>query len=102
MLDDPLGPEPRLPGGFEFCWNTTNSSPPKRATKSSGAWRGAGRRDRAQQLVAARMTQGIVDLAELVEVDEQQRRQLLGIVPYGCQAADLVAEMTRLGKRGQS
>ena len=33
--------------------------------------------DRAQQLVAAGMTQRVVDLLELVEIDEQQRRQLL-------------------------
>ena len=35
---------------------------------------------RAQQLVAAGMAERIVDLLELVEVDEQQRRQLIGAV----------------------
>ena len=47
------------------------------------------------------MTQGVVDLLELVEIDEQQCRQLLGIVPYRQQAADLVAEIDPVGKRGQ-
>ena len=32
--------------------------------------------DRAQQLVAAGMAERVVDLLELVEIDEQQRRQL--------------------------
>ena len=57
--------------------------------------------DRAQQLVAAWMTQGVVDLLELVEVDEQQCRQLLGFVPQGQQTADLVTEIDPVGKRGQ-
>ena len=35
--------------------------------------------DRAQQLVAAGMTQRVVDLLELIEVDKQQCRQLVGI-----------------------
>ena len=57
--------------------------------------------DGAQQLVAAGMTQGVVDLLELVEVDEQQRRQLLGVVRNRQQALDLVAEIDPVGKRGQ-
>ena len=56
---------------------------------------------RAQQLVAARMAQGVVDLLELVEVDEQQCRQLLGIVRYRQQTLDLVAKIDPVGKRGQ-
>ena len=57
--------------------------------------------DRAQQLVAAGMAERVVDLLELVEVDEQQRRQLLGAMLDRQQAADLVAEIDPVGKRGQ-
>ena len=57
--------------------------------------------DRAQQLVAAGMTERVVDLLELVEVDEQQRRQLLGAVLDRQQASDLVAEIDPVGQRGQ-
>ena len=57
--------------------------------------------DRTQQLVAAGMTQRIVDLLELIEVDEQQRRQLLGIVRNRQQALDLVAEIDPVGQRRQ-
>ncbi len=55
--------------------------------------------DGAQQLVAAGMAQGIVDLLELIEVDEQQRRQLLAVVRNRQQALDLVAEIDPVGKR---
>ena len=85
-----------------FCWNTTNSSPPKRATKSSGRSISRSRAGhRAQQLVAARMAERVVDLLELVEVDEQQRRQLFGALLDRQQAADLVAEIDPVGKLGQ-
>ena len=57
--------------------------------------------DRAQQLVAAGMAERVVDLLELVEVDEQQRRQLLGTVLGRQQVADLVAEIDPVGQRGQ-
>ena len=57
--------------------------------------------DRAQQLVAAGMTQGVVDLLELIEIDEQQCRQLLGALLDRQQPADLVAEIDPVGQRGQ-
>ena len=57
--------------------------------------------DRAQQLVAAGMAERVVDLLELVEVDEQQRRQLIGALLGGKQAADLVAEIDPVGQRGE-
>ena len=56
---------------------------------------------RAQQLVAAGMAERVVDLLELVEVDEQQRRHLLGAALAGQQAADLVAEIDPVRQRGQ-
>ena len=57
--------------------------------------------DRAQQLVAAGMTERVVDLLELIEVDEQQCRQLLGIMRNRQKTLDLVAEIDPVGKRGQ-
>ena len=57
--------------------------------------------DRAQQLVAAGMAERVVDLLELIEVDEQQRRQLLGIVRNRQQTLDLVAEIEPVGQRRQ-
>ena len=58
--------------------------------------------DRAQQLVAAGMAERVVDLLELVEVDEQQRRQLLGALLGRQQIAHLVAEIDPVGQPGQS
>ena len=55
-------------------------------------------RDRTQQLVAAGMTQGIVDLLELIEVDKQQCRQLVGAMRNRQQAPDLVAEIDPVGQ----
>ena len=55
--------------------------------------------DRAQQLVAAGMAQRVVDLLELIEVDEQQCRQLLGVMRNRQQALDLVAEIEPVGQR---
>ena len=55
--------------------------------------------DRAQQLVAAGMAERVVDLLELVEVDEQQRRQLFGALLDRQQASDLVAEIDPVGQR---
>ena len=57
--------------------------------------------DRAQQLVAAGMAQRVVDLLELVEIDEQQRRKLLGALLDRQQAADFVAEIDPVGKLGE-
>ncbi len=57
--------------------------------------------DGAQQLVAAGMTERVVDLLELVEVDEQQRRQLLGVMRNRQQTLDLVAEIDPVGQRRQ-
>jgi len=57
--------------------------------------------DRAQQPVAARMTQGIVDLLELIEVDKQQCRQLHGVMRNRQKALDLVAEVEPVGQRRQ-
>ena len=57
--------------------------------------------DGAQQLVAAGMTERVVDLLELIEVDEQQCRQLLGIMRHRQKALDLVAEIDPVGKRRQ-
>ena len=52
--------------------NTTNSSPPKRATVSVGrTMRAQPVGDRGQQPVADRMAERVVDLLELVEIDEQ-------------------------------
>ena len=56
---------------------------------------------RAQQLVAAGMAERVVDLLELVEVDEQQRRQLFGALLGRQQTPDLVAEIDPVGQRGQ-
>ena len=54
--------------------------------------------DRAQQLVAAGMAERVVDLLELVEVDEQQRRQLLGTVLDRQQTRPISSrKLTRLG-----
>src|SRR3984893_17564613 len=52
--------------------------------------------DRAEQLVAAGMTQGVVDLLELVEIDEQQRRELIGAVRQ-LERAIASRKLTRLG-----
>ena len=57
--------------------------------------------DRAQQLVAAGVTERVVDLLELVEIDEQQRRQLLRALLDRQQAPDLVAEIDPVRKRRQ-
>jgi hypothetical protein len=57
--------------------------------------------NRTQQLVATGMAQRVVDLLELVEVDEQQRRELLRTLLNRQQAPDLVAEIDAVGKRGQ-
>ena len=89
-------------GEWMFCWNTTNSSPPNRATKSSGRSISRSRSaHRAQQLVAAGMAERVVDLLELVEVDEQQRRQLFGALLGRQQASDLVAEIDPVRQRRQ-
>ena len=53
---------------------TTNSSPPYRPMTSdwrSSAWIGA--MILAQAGVSGRMSEGVVDLFEVIEVDEQQR-----------------------------
>jgi hypothetical protein len=47
------------------------------------------------------MTQRVVDLLELVEVDEQECRQPVGPLLGSQQAADLVAEIDPVGKLGQ-
>jgi len=57
--------------------------------------------DRAQQLVAARVTQGVVDLLELIEVDKQQCRQLVGMMRNRQQTLDLVAEIEAVWQRRQ-
>ena len=58
--------------------------------------------DRAQRLVAAGMAERVVDLLELVEVDEQQRRQLRRAPCWlREQTADLVAEIDPVGQRGE-
>ena len=54
---------------------------------------------RAQQLVAAGMAERVVDLLELVEIDEQQRRQLFGALLGRQQLSDLVAEIDPVGQR---
>ena len=53
---------------------TTNSSPPYRPMTSdcrSSAWIGAN--DRAQAGIACRVSKGVVDLFEVIEIDEQER-----------------------------
>ena len=45
------------------------------------------------------MTQGVVDLLELIEIDEQQCRQPLVMVRNRQQTLDLVAEIDPVGKR---
>ena len=53
---------------------TANSSPPSRPTRSSGRSRpGQARRDVADQFVADRMTERVVDVLEMVEVDVEYR-----------------------------
>ena len=47
------------------------------------------------------MTQRIVDLLELIEIDKQQRRQSLGIVRNRQQPLDFVAEIEPVGQRRQ-
>ena len=57
---------------------------------------------RAQQLVAAGMTQRIVDLLELVEVDKQQCRQSLGIVARIASSRSISSrKLTPVGQRRQ-
>jgi hypothetical protein len=56
---------------------------------------------RAQQLVAAGMAERVVDLLELVEVDEQQRRQLFGALLDASRPPDLVAEIDPVRQRRQ-
>ena len=56
---------------------------------------------RAQQPVAAGVTERVEDLLELVEVDEQQRRQLLRALLDRHKPHDLVAEIDPVGKRRQ-
>jgi hypothetical protein len=53
--------------------------------------------DRAQQLVAAGMAERVVDLLELVEVDEQQRRQLVGSCRIASRRSISSRKLTRLG-----
>ena len=55
--------------------STANSSPPSRATRSLGAGGRVCRRarDLLQHLVAGGVPEGVVDLFEVVEVDQQQR-----------------------------
>ena len=48
-----------------------------------------------------RMAQRVVDLFELVEVDEQQRRQLFGTLLGRQQTSDLVAEIEPVGRFGE-
>jgi len=52
-----------------------------------------------EQLVAAGMAEGVVDLLELIEVDEQQRRHMVAAMLGRQQAADLVAEIDAVGQR---
>jgi len=47
------------------------------------------------------MTERVVDLLELIEIDKQQCRQLLGIILKRQQALDLVAEADPIGQRRQ-
>ena len=54
--------------------------------------------DGAEQVVAARMAQRVVDLLELIEVDEQQRREMALPVRHLQQPLDLVAEIDPVGQ----
>ena len=47
------------------------------------------------------MAERVVDLLELVEIDEQQCRELVGVVRKAQQALDLVTEIDPVGKRRQ-
>ena len=47
------------------------------------------------------MAERVVDLLELVEVDEQQRRQLFGALLDRQKPPDLVAEIDPVGQLGQ-
>jgi hypothetical protein len=47
------------------------------------------------------MAQGVVDLLELIEIDKQQCRQLLGTMRDRQQMLDFVAEVDPVGKPGQ-
>ena len=47
------------------------------------------------------MAQGVVDLLELVEIDEKQRRQLHGIVRHAQKTLDFIAEIEPVGQRRQ-
>ena len=62
----------RVLGGRRPSTSTANSSPPKRATVSLGAHRGAQPLgDRDEQLVAGAVAERVVDLLEAVEVEEE-------------------------------
>ncbi len=54
--------------------------------------------DRAQELVAAGMAERVVDLLELVEIDEQQRREALGMRARCASSRSISSrKLTRLG-----
>ena len=57
--------------------------------------------DRAQQAIAGRMAERVVDLLELIEVDEQQRRQVRPVVRIRELALDFVLEADPVGQPGQ-
>ena len=59
--------------------SNANSSPPSRASVSAGRVTMAKRlRNLLQELVAGAVAEGVVDLLEAIEVDEQHRENLLG------------------------
>ncbi len=58
--------------------------------------------DGAQQLVAAGVTERVVDLLELIEVDEEQRGEPLGVMRIRQQPLDLVVEADPVGQRRES
>src|SRR6218665_50745 len=88
---------------------TTNSSPPKRATVSAArtlATRrgGAGEEgggELRQQLVAHVVAQGVVEVFEVVQVDEQQRAQFVRALAGGDSGWQPVEQQARVGQAGQ-
>ena len=102
VIDDAAGENGRLIGRFDVLLKHHEfvaAEPRHEILRTQHGAQPVG--DRAQQLVATGMTQGVVDLLELIEVDEQQRRQLLGIV-RGCQKMlDFVAEIDPVRKPRQ-
>ena len=92
-------PARRRPSSSTFSQTTTNSSPPKRATRSPGPHRRAqpvGHLD--EQLVAGGVAERVVDDLEVVEVEEEAGQAAgAGAEPLG----DVLRQQGAVGQPGQ-